>query len=81
VYARELYVGVCRVGDHEDVDDLGADDLAEGVSEDVLDLDRGGAVGGQCVVGRGPGDVGEGGEVDVGQRGGRCAHDVGCPAV
>ena len=45
MYARELDVGLCRVGDHENVDDLGADDFGEGVSEDVLDLDCGGAVG------------------------------------
>lgn len=65
VYPSELYVGLCDVGDHEHVDDLGADDLGEGVSEDVLDLDGGGAVGGQRVVGPGPGDVDE-----------RCQEDV-----
>ena len=65
VYTRQLYVGLCRVGDHEDVDNLGADELGEGVSENVLDLDRRGAVGGQCVVGRGAGDISERSQVDV----------------
>ena len=45
VYAGELYVGLCRVGNHEDVDDFGANGFGEGVSEDVLDLDRRGSSG------------------------------------
>lgn len=81
VYVRELYVGLCRVGDHEDVDELGADELREGVSEDVLDLDGRGTVGGQRVVGASAGDVGERGEVNVRERRGGCTNDLGCPAV
>ena len=46
VYTGELYVGLCRVGNHEDVDDFAANGFGEGVSEDVLDLDRRGTVGG-----------------------------------
>jgi hypothetical protein len=65
VYPSELYVGLGNVGDYEHVDDLGADDFGEGVSEDVLDLDCGGAVGGQRVVGPCTGDVDERCQVDV----------------
>lgn len=65
MYPCELYIGLCRVGDHEHVDDLGADDLGEGVSEDVLDLDSGGAFGGEYVVGPAAGDVGESCQVDI----------------
>lgn len=63
VYPSELYVCLCRVGDHEDVDDLRADNLGEGVSKDVLNLDRASALGGEWRVGTG--DIGKGSQVDV----------------
>lgn len=65
VYPCELYVGLFRVSDHEHVDDLGADDLGEGVSEDILDLDCGGAFRRECIIGSATGDVGECCQVDV----------------
>ena len=49
--------------------------------EDVLDLDCGGAVGGQVIEGPGAGDVDERCEVDVREGRGLGAHDLGGPAV